>query len=74
MPPEINYDTCTGCGKCVEFCTEDVFFGSKKGEKPVVTYPEVCYHCYCCVMECPVENAIWLRIPLTMMVPYKKIN
>jgi NAD-dependent dihydropyrimidine dehydrogenase PreA subunit len=36
----------------------------------VVTHPEVCYHCYLCVKECPV-NAIWLRTPLAMTVPYK---
>jgi NAD-dependent dihydropyrimidine dehydrogenase PreA subunit len=71
MPPEINYDKCIACGKCVDFCSEDVFFGTTKGEKPVVRYPDVCYHCYCCVMECPVEGAIHLRIPMTMTVPYK---
>ena len=45
-------------------------FGRVKGEKPVVTYPEACYHCYLCVKECPVD-AIWLRSPLVMTVPYK---
>jgi ferredoxin len=30
----------------------------------------VCFHCYLCVKECPV-NAIWLRTPLAMTVPYK---
>jgi adenylylsulfate reductase subunit B len=75
MPPEINYAKCTACGKCVDVCAEDVFFGTKgfgklKDEKPDVTYPEVCYHCYLCVKECPVD-AIWLRTPLAMHVPYK---
>ena len=76
MPPEIEYEKCTGCGKCVDICTEDVFFGTVgfgkiAREKPVVTYPEACWHCYWCVKVCPVEEAIWLRIPLAMSVPYK---
>jgi len=75
MPPEIDYEKCTGCGQCVEMCSEDVFFRPAIGirgteEKPVVTYPEVCWHCNWCVKECPAE-AIWLRTPLPMMVPHK---
>lgn len=75
MPPEIDYEKCTGCGNCVDVCAEDVFFNTKgfgkiKGEKPVVTYPKVCYHCYLCVKECPVDG-ITLKTPLVMMVPYK---
>ena len=71
MPPVINEDTCTKCGKCFDICSEDVFFGSEKGTDPVVTYPEFCFHCNCCVDECPVE-AIKLRIPLPQMLLYKE--
>ena len=39
MPPIIDQNKCTGCGICVDVCTEDVFFGSEKGKVPVVTYP-----------------------------------
>ena len=70
MPPIINKDICTGCGKCVEVCPSDVFWGSKKGEVPVVAYPDECWHENACVMDCPVK-AITLRIPLPMMVLYK---
>jgi adenylylsulfate reductase subunit B len=71
MPPEIDHNKCISCHKCVNICAEDVFFGSRKGDKPKVTYPEVCWHCNCCILECPVKGAIWLRTPLTMMVAYK---
>lgn len=75
MPPEIDYENCTGCGKCVDVCAEDVFFdtegfGKIKGKKPVVTYPEACWHCYLCIKECP-ANGIRLRTPLVMTIHYK---
>jgi len=71
MPPIINMDRCKKCGTCVEICSEDVFFGSKEKEVPVVSYPDDCWHCNACVLECPVEGAIRLRIPLPMMILYK---
>jgi len=71
MPPIINMDKCKKCGTCVEICSEDVFFGSREKEVPVVSYPDDCWHCNACVLECPVEGAIRLRIPLPMMILYK---
>ena len=73
MPPEIDYEKCTGCGACREVCAEDVFFGTTEppaAEKPAVTYPEACFHCYLCVEECPAD-AVSVRTPLQMHVPYK---
>ena len=71
MPPVINADKCTGCGTCVDICAEDVFFKSKNGEIPIISYPEMCNYCNCCVHDCPVEGAIKLRIPANMMIAYK---
>jgi adenylylsulfate reductase subunit B len=70
MPPVIDHEKCTKCGKCVDICTEDVFFGSKEGQFPSVTYPKECIHFSGCVYECPVK-AITLRIPLPMMLVRK---
>jgi len=70
MPPIIDPEKCTKCGKCVDICTEDVFFGSKEGEVPSVTYPKECIHFSGCVYECP-AGAITLRIPLPMMLVHK---
>ena len=70
MPPVIDKTKCTGCGKCVDICTEDVFFGSEKGKVPVVTYPDFCVHFNCCVIECPIEGAVKLRIPLELSLLY----
>ena len=71
MPPVIDKARCSHCGLCVDHCSEDVFFGSEKKSTPVVAYPEECWHCNACVLACPVEGAIRLRIPLPMMVCYK---
>ena len=71
MPPVIDKDLCIRCGKCGDICSEDVFYGSKEHETPLVAYPEECWHCNACVLDCPAEGAIRLRIPLPMMVVYK---
>ena len=70
MPPVINKELCNGCGKCLDICPSDVFFGSEKGEIPVVTFPNECWHESACVNDCPVD-AIEMRIPLSMTVVYR---
>ena len=71
MPPIINKHKCIACGVCVNVCPQDVFFGSQKKKTPVVSYPEECWHCNACVVDCPVRGAIKLRIPLPMQIVYK---
>ena len=71
MPPVINKEKCSQCGTCVDVCTEDVFFGTKECEYPVVTYPEMCMYCNSCVQDCPIEGAITIRIPVNMMIARK---
>lgn len=74
MPPVIDEQKCKMCGMCIDTCTEDVFFPAegfdKEREKPRVSYPEACVHCNICVETCPFD-AIRLRIPLAMHVPFK---
>ena len=71
MPPVIDSRKCECCGKCVEICMGDVFYGSEKGKIPVVAYPRECWHEASCVLACPVPGAIKLRMPLPMMISYK---
>ena len=51
MPPRIDETKCIKCGVCVDVCAEDVYFTSEPGKVPVVSYPEFCFHCNCCVEE-----------------------
>jgi len=71
MPPIINKEKCIKCGKCADVCSEDVFYGTEKTGFPSVTYPEECWHCSACQQECPVDGAIRIRVPLSMMIVYK---
>ncbi len=71
MPPVIDQHKCKHCGVCTEVCSEDVFFGSQEGKTPTISNPEECWHCNACVLDCPVEGAIRLRIPLPMMICFK---
>jgi adenylylsulfate reductase subunit B len=63
MPPKIDIELCTGCNICVDICPMDVL---KEGERvPVVAYPDECWHCGACVMDCP-KKAVRLVLPLPM--------
>ena len=67
MPPVINEEKCIGCTKCAQICCMDVFGPAEQKQTPQVRYPEECWHCRACVMDCPV-GAIDLRYPLPYML------
>ncbi len=61
----IDEEKCIGCNRCVEACQVDLIVPSReKGGAPVVQYPDECWYCGSCVVECPVAGAIRLRHPL----------
>ena len=63
MPPFIHENSCKKCFRCL--------FGSAKGEVPQVFYPDECWHCNACVIECP-HGAMELRIPLDIEPVYQE--
>lgn len=69
MPPIINKERCTSCGICDDICPGDIF--RIDDNQPEVNYPEECFHCGACLLDCP-EEAISYRIPLPMMLPVYK--
>jgi NAD-dependent dihydropyrimidine dehydrogenase PreA subunit len=69
----INGDLCTGCNSCADQCRVDVMVHStKKGDPPIVLYPDECWFCGTCVEECPVPGAIWMELPLNQRVSWKR--
>lgn len=53
--PIINYDLCSACRVCVEFCPNGVYVLSEDGY-PVVAEPEKCIHgCHGCENQCLLE-------------------
>ncbi|MBT3914912.1 MAG: ferredoxin family protein [Rhodospirillaceae bacterium] len=71
MPPVFNI-YCDGCGICASICPTDVFSRSKDKEVPLVLYPDECWHCDSCVLDCPGDvegrKGVELRIPLNMQL------
>jgi adenylylsulfate reductase subunit B len=64
MPPIIT-ERCTLCGNCYDICPGDVFTWPEHESPPVVCYPDECWHCGACRLECPVD-AIEYQFPLAM--------
>lgn len=63
MAIQIDSDLCTNCNTCVEVCLMDIL---ERGEdKPGVAYPEECWYCGACMMDCPTD-AIKLVLPYSM--------
>jgi adenylylsulfate reductase subunit B len=66
MPAIIDKDGCNLCGICYDICPQDIFSFDGKSP-PDVVYPEECWHCGACVLDCPVD-AVRLRLPLQMHI------
>ena len=68
----ISFDTgkCVGCNGCLEVCQIDVFLPAEApGYPPIVAYPDECWYCGACVMECS-KDAIKLSHPLMNQVKW----
>lgn len=60
-PILFDENVCNGCNQCTKSCMMDVLYPNpEKGKPPVVLYPDECWYCGCCVMDCP----IWEKEPI----------
>ncbi len=61
--PVIDYDRCTGCGQCMEFCLFGVFGTDEEG-RVVVEHPENCKtNCPACARVCPEVAIVFPKYP-----------
>lgn len=51
MNIEVDKETCTGCGECVDICPADVFKLEEGKSEPVDM--DACIECCSCVEVCP---------------------
>ncbi len=61
--PKISYKDCIGCKKCYDTCPLDVFAWDDEQKLPIVAYPDECFYCGMCELEC-LELAIDVEVPL----------
>lgn len=66
MPPVIDESKCIRCGKCADICPLAVL-EFHRGSIPVVAYPDECWHCNACGLDCP-RGAVSLQVPLNYML------
>ena len=69
MPPVIDKTLCSKCGLCSENCPLDILHTSAVDGYPEVRYPEECWHCNACKLDCP-NGGIQMRFPLPAMLLY----
>ncbi len=65
MPPIISEEKCVKCGLCAQICPLDVIKVEQK--RIIVKYPDECWHCRACAIDCP-KQAITMRYPLSHMM------
>jgi adenylylsulfate reductase, subunit B len=66
MAPKINQDLCDQCNVCYNICPQDIF-ELHEDQPPTILYPNECWYCAACVIDCH-TSAISLKLPLQMHV------
>jgi NAD-dependent dihydropyrimidine dehydrogenase PreA subunit len=54
--PELDKETCNGCGTCVEICPSEVYQLNR--ERPEAIDLEECIECGACEEQCPVHAIV----------------
>jgi adenylylsulfate reductase subunit B len=71
MPPIIHREKCRRCGRCAQICPLNVLYQPGPQQNIAVRYPEECWHCRACVLECR-NQAITMRYPLSHFVLHRE--
>lgn len=73
MPPIIDKEKCVFCRTCAEICPLNVLKADKELNRITVRYPDECWHCRACVLDCP-KSAITMRYPISAFMLHKEIK
>jgi NAD-dependent dihydropyrimidine dehydrogenase PreA subunit len=66
---DFDPEICNGCNQCVEICRSDVLMPNPEKKKPpIVLYPDECWYCGVCVLECNRPGAITMLHPLNQSI------
>jgi NAD-dependent dihydropyrimidine dehydrogenase PreA subunit len=66
---DFDPEICVACNRCVEICRSDVLMPNPEvGCPPLVLYPDECWYCGTCVLECPCPGAITMLHPLNRSI------
>lgn len=60
-------DGCIGCVICVNMCPGDVLAMDDEKNVAYVAYPEECWYCGVCRIECPVDDVVSFEFPLAII-------
>ena len=69
MPAVIDVDKCSGCGICDEICPGDLIHMDHETDKAVIRYPDECWYCGSCRVECPEEAITYVFPSASSRVP-----
>ncbi len=64
-PVKIDLSLCNQCGLCEFNCPGDLIYSDQAGD-PYLKYPEECWFCGACRMDCP-KNCIEIIFPMEML-------
>lgn len=66
MAAVIDEECCTGCGACEAACPGDVIYMDHERGVAVVRYPDECWFCCSCRLECP-QDCISIVFPMSIV-------
>lgn len=73
--PDINYDTCVNCGKCVDKCPIYAITKTKVDDKiKVEVNKDICLGCGVCVRNCPKKSIKLLRRAEKIITPANSVH
>lgn len=73
--PNINYDSCVNCGKCIKICPIDAINKGTENDKEIIKIDEDrCLGCGVCVRNCPKKSIILTKRKEKIITPANSVH